>query len=69
MEDLGFCKSFSEANGYFELGMFEDAGRVIESMPRNRLRDPDVLWLRLQILARLGRWASAERLVARHLAE
>ena len=52
-------KTLVAAQGYTELGMFDDALGELDTLPGTALRNPTVIELRLGILMRARRWADA----------
>ncbi len=54
------------AQGYFELGMFEDAANELESLDPEQRGSPRVIAFRVAIYSALKRWTLAE-VAARHM--
>ena len=52
-------KTLTAAQGYTDLGMFDDALAELDTLPDRIRRDATVLELRLAILMRARRWADA----------
>ena len=55
----GHEKALLAAQGYCELGMFDDALAEVNSLPAEAKRDPAAIELRLAILMQARRWKSA----------
>lgn len=54
--------SLTTAEGYFDLGMFEDAWNVTEELPPIDRTEPLALELRLRILTGLSQWELGEHI-------
>jgi predicted Zn-dependent protease len=51
--------AFTQAEGFFELGLFHDAWEELDKLETETKSQPGVLRLRLEILIGLGRWDDA----------
>lgn len=52
----------AEFEGFRDLGMWENAGKVLEKMPAEWSQHPDVLLARLDVLVGMNAWSEAVRL-------
>ena len=55
----GHEKTLLAAQGYIELGMFDDGLAELDTLPENARRNPTALELRLAILMQTRRWKDA----------
>jgi Flp pilus assembly protein TadD len=62
MDDFTLARLLLEAEGYLELGMPEESGRVLSQIPDQSRQD--VLSLRLALLMTAKSWASAAEIAA-----
>jgi predicted Zn-dependent protease len=58
-DDIQVKRSFEAADGYFHLGMIEDAQKELEAIPTRFQNAPEVMQMRLRITMRQGNWADA----------
>ena len=52
--------SLTEALGYFDLGLYDEAWQVIDTLPADVRESRDVFGLRLKILAATDRWEQCQ---------
>lgn len=62
MNAYEYMRELLRAEGYFELGMGEDALHVLHGLPSPLQARPEVLLLRVRVLLTLGQRAEAEAL-------
>jgi hypothetical protein len=60
MQPASYTQQLTRAEGFFELGMFEEAWNETEELPPIDRTEPLVLELRLRILTALSQWELGE---------
>ncbi|MCX7713451.1 MAG: hypothetical protein N2035_07290 [Chthoniobacterales bacterium] len=59
---LSYARSINAAQGYIELGMYEEALKELAALPRGIAEHDEVLQLKLFLLMRLKSWEEALRI-------